>query len=1260
MSKKKLLKRLENLLVDLEQDVSILPVSGEQSVPGWTWECDSQGCFIACSSEVESILGIRPQEFIGQPLARFALRPAFRNLVENSLRKNASTVELDVQYTGSGGEPVSVKLHVFPLPQDGQEESGFRGFTQVIPEALSTVSLPADQPQPERIEKINEDSNLQNLETFEAWVEGPIQPLRSTCPESSKRRQVFSQPPGSEELASMTIPVKVENNVLGLLEVIDDNPDARWDKDERQLVEEVADQLEMALENARLIQAEQRRASELNTLAELSRLISQNLDLEEVYATAYRIIGQLIPTEAFFINLVDRQNNEFIAAYVVDKGLRQAVTHFPIHTGFSGYVYSNRQPFLVKDLEKEPPPFQRMQSPGSTDKVRSVIAVPLIFSGETIGVLSSQSYKPEAFDEYDLKLLQTFADHIAIAVQNARLFQQEQHRRQVADTLRDIARVLGSTLNLREVVERMLDQLAPLIEYNTASIQLVHKDRTRQLIGGRGFDVDAAIEGTQTYCRSASEEPLIYEVIQTKGPILISDTQLEKQWEFNTGTTLFRSWLAAPLIVGDEVIGILTLDSIKPGVYTQETIELASAVAAQAAIALQNARLFERSQETLAETETLYQASAELNTAQNYYEILDILRRHTIVGEGSHHVSLAFFDKTWTRDNSPEWINILARWTTNSSDTFIPRYSLTALPSLSKLLRSDQLLFIEDIENDPRLDENTRELYLDRFNAKSTLFVSIVASGQWLGFLNANYPEIRRLPEAGVRRLEALINQASVAVQNLHSIELAERRAKEAQQRSEELALINRVVSEVVSSPNLQTVLETMANELVSIFSIDHAGIALFNDDRTCLTVVAERSRQPGISSIGTLIPVKGNLSTERVIQTRKAIVIADAQTNPLLESIQDMMRRRDIQSIAILPIITSGEVIGTVGLEILEWGRKLKTQEIALAETLVGQISTAIQNANLFQQIQAALSETEALYRASAEMNSIQSYQDVLDILRRSTLLNHPETNHISLNLFDHAWAGEDIPESFTSIARWSRSPLMDIPTTPYLLKNWPAAGLLLNSNTPTVIQNTDSDARLDPVARSIYTDGKDTKSLILAPLNAGGDWIGYISASFSQSISFQELLIRRLTALAGQAGVAIQNLRLLDETRRRAAQLETAAIIARDTSGTLALESLLNRAVNLIRDRYGYYHASIFLTDETGLNAVIRESTGEAGEEMKRRGYKLTVGSRSIIGYVTELGKPLVINDVAQDPIHRPNPLLPETRAELGIPLKIGSRVI
>lgn len=149
-------------------------------------------------------------------------------------------------------------------------------------------------------------------------------------------------------------------------------------------------------------------------------------------------------------------------------------------------------------------------------------------------------------------------------------------------------------------------------------------------------------------------------------------------------------------------------------------------------------------------------------------------------------------------------------------------------------------------------------------------------------------------------------------------------------------------------------------------------------------------------------------------------------------------------------------------------------------------------------------------------------------------------------------------------------------------------------------------------------------------------------------------------LEAVADEVASALEQARLLEEVHRRAAQLRIAAEIARDATSLLDVDTLLARAVNLVRDRFGFHHVAVFLVDEKGEHAVLREATGDAGREMKARGHRLAVGSQSIVGRVTQTGQVYVAHDISQDPYFRPNPLLPETRTELVLPLRAGDRVI
>jgi GAF domain-containing protein/HAMP domain-containing protein len=149
-------------------------------------------------------------------------------------------------------------------------------------------------------------------------------------------------------------------------------------------------------------------------------------------------------------------------------------------------------------------------------------------------------------------------------------------------------------------------------------------------------------------------------------------------------------------------------------------------------------------------------------------------------------------------------------------------------------------------------------------------------------------------------------------------------------------------------------------------------------------------------------------------------------------------------------------------------------------------------------------------------------------------------------------------------------------------------------------------------------------------------------------------------LEAVADEVAVALEQMRLLEELQRRAAQLQTAAEVARDASGLLDVDTLLSRTVHLIRERFNYHHVAIFLIDDSREFAVMTEVSGPKGEELLKEKHNLGVGSESIIGSVTGTGEYYVADDVNEDPLYQPHPLLPETKTELGIPLKAGDRVI
>jgi GAF domain-containing protein len=127
-----------------------------------------------------------------------------------------------------------------------------------------------------------------------------------------------------------------------------------------------------------------------------------------------------------------------------------------------------------------------------------------------------------------------------------------------------------------------------------------------------------------------------------------------------------------------------------------------------------------------------------------------------------------------------------------------------------------------------------------------------------------------------------------------------------------------------------------------------------------------------------------------------------------------------------------------------------------------------------------------------------------------------------------------------------------------------------------------------------------------------------------------------------------------------QRATQLRAAAEVTRDTTAARELDELLDRAADMIGHRFGFYHAGVFFVDEAGEWAVLRAASGDAGQQLLEQGHRLRVGKSGIVGHVAASGEPRIALDVDSDAAHFRNPLLPETRSEMALPLRIGRRVI
>ena len=184
---------------------------------------------------------------------------------------------------------------------------------------------------------------------------------------------------------------------------------------------------------------------------------------------------------------------------------------------------------------------------------------------------------------------------------------------------------------------------------------------------------------------------------------------------------------------------------------------------------------------------------------------------------------------------------------------------------------------------------------------------------------------------------------------------------EEAEARAEQLAAINRIAVIVNQSLHLNDILQALCQELTKIFPIRNAGIGLLGADKVSLEIAAFHAIDPAEkSALGMVLPFEGNPSSQEVIEKKKTVVIQDAQNDPRTSSLADISKTRGTKSIMIVPLLTRGEAIGTIGMPAREPEHVFTASEIELAETIASQIATAIDNARLYAKTERALDIAE------------------------------------------------------------------------------------------------------------------------------------------------------------------------------------------------------------------------------------------------------------------------------------------------------------
>jgi sigma-B regulation protein RsbU (phosphoserine phosphatase) len=330
----------------------------------------------------------------------------------------------------------------------------------------------------------------------------------------------------------------------------------------------------------RLSTADRREQEMLTTLFDLGRQVTSVLDLDELLAQIPKLIGRLIEFDAFAVYLLDERRGELRVAYSIGYPATPEPARLTLDQGLVGAAVKSQIPLLVNDVAGDP------RYVGLVPGMAAELVVPLLHKKRPIGALNVLSHHKDEFTPADVDLLRQFGAHVAVGIVNARLFERSRSDAEAFETLAEIGRDVAAVLDLDELFNRIAQLMRRVIDYRTFGIWLLND-------GGSELEIKLAVQYGEKVDvpRVPVGEGLVGYAALHKEPVLVPNVEQDPRY-INVVADV-RSELAIPLLLKDRVIGVLDLESPELDAFTKRDVEILTLLASQAAVAIENARLYE-------------------------------------------------------------------------------------------------------------------------------------------------------------------------------------------------------------------------------------------------------------------------------------------------------------------------------------------------------------------------------------------------------------------------------------------------------------------------------------------------------------------------------------------------------------------------------------------------------------------------------------------------------------------------------------------
>ncbi|HEU5216668.1 MAG TPA: GAF domain-containing protein, partial [Gaiellaceae bacterium] len=898
------------------------------------------------------------------------------------------------------------------------------------------------------------------------------------------------------------VPLKQEGRTVGALVVQSYTLEHRYTDEDRDLLAFVGQHVGAALSRARAIEETRQRNAELALINSVQSALAGELEMQAIYDVVGDKVREIFDTQGVIISILDETSGLLSFPYFSERGQRLEVGSRPPESGFMAHVIETREPVLIaKDVAAAA---DRYGSALLGDEMpKSILYVPLLTGRRANGVISLLNHDREhAFDEADQRLLETLASSLSVALENARLVHETRQRNAELALINGVQEALAGELDMQAIYDVLGDRIRDVFDAQATAIAIYD-----EVSGMLQFRYAEEL-GTRNELPAMAPFGFRKHVLETGKPLLINqDVEAEAERYGNRVIVgeMPKSVLFVPLAGSGKTSGVIDLQNIdREHAFTDSDVQLLDTLARTVSVALENARLVHETRQRNAELALINSVQEAIAGELDPQTIYDAVGHQIREIFDAQVVSIVALDQATGLMHFPYMID---RGERLEVEPQAPR-------GLGKhvLETREPLLLTVDVEG-------AHERYGDRVVAgempKTALFVPLVAGGKATGLISLqNVDREHAFGESDQQLLETLAGSLSVALENARLVH-------ETRQRNAELALINSVQSALAGELDMQAIYDAVGEKIREIFDAQVVDIAILDEATGLLDFpyVIERGEHLGELKI----PLIG--FRKHVIETREPLVIRESDPGVFERYGNPRVLQGDPTKCGLfVPLIVGGRGTGVISLQNMDREDAFGEPEQRLLTTLAGSLGVALENARLVhetRQRNAELALINSVQEAIAGELEQQAIYDAVGERIREIF----DAQVVDIGIYDAASQLIHFPYTIERGERFPDEPMELIGFRKHVMET--REPLLIGENMLEAVETYGNPA---------FWVGEQAKSWLGVPLMAGGRPCGVLSLqNVDREHAFGKSDQQLLETLAGSLSVALENARLVHETRQR-----------------------------------------------------------------------------------------------------------------------------